>query len=142
MSLRRVKLVFNLQHGGRVQNDFIKDFGLFRLIATLQSLGCDARAESRLVAWYWRVTKDSQQLGLWDADTQQEFDVIARNNLLVELRGPSINSGIKRTLRADLRSDQFLRYDRQGREVISTTGLADDAKQDAWAKLFLSLIHI
>ena len=128
--------MFNLQHGGRVQNDFIKDFGLFRLIATLQSLGCDARAESRLVAWYWRVTKDSQQLGLWDADTQQEFDVIARNNLLVELRGPSINSGIKRTLRADLRSDQFLRYDRQGREVISTTGLADDAKQDAWAKLF------
>jgi hypothetical protein len=119
-----------------IRNDFANDFGLFRLHSVLQTLGCDSATQNRLIDWYWRNAT-------WDAESQGEFDTVARIHLadaarlesvVAELR-PAIRGGSKVSIPAKLRSDKFLGYDRQGREKFSTTGLKDDAEQDAWVRV-------
>lgn len=123
-------------------NDFASDFGLFRLHQTLTELNCDGSTQSRLISWYWRASKS------WTADSQAEFDTIAKSELrsaverldrnaeIVRHHTPAVKAGLKRSVPARLRSDKFLGYDTNGRERKSTTGIADDATQDAWTRLF------
>jgi hypothetical protein len=112
-------------------SDFASDFGLFRLHATLTELNCDGSTQSRLISWYWRASK------LWSADSQAEFDAIAeseirsavdrldRNAEIVQRHTSAVKAGLKRSIPARLRS-----------ESKSTTGIVDDATQDAWTRLF------
>ena len=110
---------------------FISTFGLFKLYATLTALNCDGSTQSRLIAWYWRASKS------WSADSQAEFDAIAeseirsavdrldRNAAIVQRHASAVKAGLKRSVPARLRS-----------ESKSTTGIADDAMEDAWTRLF------
>jgi hypothetical protein len=118
--------------------DFVSDFAFFKLAATLKELNCGS-LESRLIDWYWRASRTWE-----DCDSQEEFEAAAKRRLAAKYRFlidphkdtlATIERGAKHTIPTTLRSNKFLGYDRLGREKFSTTGMMDDAQQDAWVEL-------
>jgi len=64
-----------------MQNDFRNDFLLFRLHRTLVTLGCDSVSQTRLIDWFWKMSRS------WEAASQVEFDSIAISELTQQVKG-------------------------------------------------------
>jgi hypothetical protein len=56
-------------------NDARSDFGFFKLMPFLRSLGCEGQVISDATIWFWRQSKT------WVAETEDEFGAIARAEL-------------------------------------------------------------
>jgi hypothetical protein len=65
-----------------VQNDFVSDFGLFRLHSLLVEL--DPTQQDANISWYWRTAPE------WPAGSQSEFDSVARARISARLGKPSL----------------------------------------------------
>jgi hypothetical protein len=119
------------------RSDFAKNFVWDHITRIFTELGCSPAQRSRLEDYFrqnsskWTVTSSSQS----------EFDAIAETSLRSEyerhIKGIDkiLRTGAAFRVPAHLRHDKFLGYTNTGREKISSTGLVEDAKQNAWLKL-------
>jgi hypothetical protein len=54
------------------ENNWRSEFGFYKLMSLLHSLGCEGQVISDATTWFWRQSKT------WIAETEAEFDTIAK----------------------------------------------------------------